>query len=122
MAWLEHQVGEPGFGYLVRTQLEGGGAICDFEVYKQHGAGDDGVYYEREGSTGPLDNPTLKPDEAVMVCNGGIKWDGCSNVHWQPNDPVMMHLCGPEAWEAFAEMTLELPKLALKTMKRESFG
>jgi len=41
-------------------------------------------------------DPVKKIDEAQVFLHGSIKWDGCSNLHFDEQDNVCLHFCGRE--------------------------
>lgn len=49
--------------------------------------------YERKGATNSMDT-TPNLDEAQRVIEGSIKWDGCSNLNFFPDEKGYVHFCG----------------------------
>jgi hypothetical protein len=45
---------------------------------------------------GDMSNATTNLSEAPVFIHGSVKWDGCSNWHFDEQDKAMLHFCGPE--------------------------
>ena len=67
--------------------------LVAFEVNEQGAP----VYWEA-GARDSLPG-TDNPDNALILAEGFIKFDGCS--HWSFADGVMLHLCGRQGFEDF---------------------
>ncbi len=79
-------------GYFCETEPcpEAPDHVLDFKVYEILWKEPDGTFaFDREGSIGS--DPVLTTSEAQVYLSGGIKWDGCSNMHFDEQDRVMLH-------------------------------
>ncbi len=46
---------------------------------------------------------TEKPEEADVYLHGSVKWDGCSNWHFDEQDRVMLHGCSRGCIKRFGD-------------------
>ena len=53
----------------------------------------EGPFFERRGATASNDTTNLL-DEAQRVFEGTIKWDGCSDIRFYPDEGGYSHYCG----------------------------
>jgi hypothetical protein len=60
-----------------------------YSVYEIYGTDTDGRIYWRNGDDGEVD--TL--EAAAVFLHGDVKWDGCSDWHFDEQDRVMLHAC-----------------------------
>ncbi len=71
----------------------------DYKVYKIGGKNhDDQLIWCKDtdhGCNGYCD----KLEEADLYLHGYVKWDGCSNWHFDEQDDVMLHFCEREQME-----------------------
>ena len=68
-------------------------SIHGFKVYEIIGRCEDGtLLFELKGGTGPMDQ-VQDLNEAEMYLNTSIKWDGCSDWNFKP-DECDKHFCG----------------------------
>lgn len=72
--------------------------VVDFKAYEVIGTeGDDGpLIFETPGSQTPFPG-TTKLEEAAVYVHGDVKWDGCSNWHFDHQDEVMLHFCDKDS-------------------------
>lgn len=84
--------------------------VCDFWIFEEVGSmgeGDDEVklYGSFCGETWQepesFDGASL--DEMDPTLRGSVKWDGCSNWDFQP-DNVLVHFCEPEDVQKLADV------------------
>lgn len=68
----------------------------NYTVYRHAGISyeNDEVLYLKAGEVCNIPCDTLK--EASIFVNGAVKWDGCSNWHFDEQDFVMIHECTRE--------------------------
>ena len=62
---------------------------------------------------------TTKIEDAEVYMHGWIKWDECSDMHFDDQDCTMIHFCGREHIACFCEMLHRLYDEAGKIMERE---
>lgn len=45
-------------------------------------------------------------DEMELICDGFVKWDGCSHLTWHQGGKgdTMMHLCGAHSWDVLSKV------------------
>lgn len=80
-------------GYAIRATINGTYAV-DYEIYELLGKDDGHFLYNHKGS--PCYNPDEPFKEADVYCHGFVKWDGCSNWHWDEQDDCMLHGCSKQ--------------------------
>jgi hypothetical protein len=69
---------------------------CDFFVYAIIGENSDGtVYYNKLNYDTSLEIVD-EISEAQVYLHGSIKWDGCSDWHFDEQDDCMLHFCSVE--------------------------
>lgn len=79
--------------FTIAFELHENKVVVNFKVYELCGEYEDGqrLYH----AVGEDDHATTaNPLEARVYCHGGVKWDGCSNWHFDEQDDVMLHFCG----------------------------
>jgi len=82
---------------------------CDFEVFE---------ILSREPTllwqlpSGRSPDPTADMVEAARFLYGSVKWDGCSNWHFDIQDDCMIHFCSSEQAEAIGALFRELYLMA----------
>jgi hypothetical protein len=78
-----------------------------FHVYRIVGVDDTGPTYEEAANYSGSSSVTLDRAQARVFAEGNIKWDGCSNVNFQPTHPnTHEHFCsrdGLKAWATVAD-------------------
>lgn len=68
----------------------------DYRVYELLWINDDGTHaWQRDGATSGPD-PVETLEEAELFLHGFVKWDGCSNWHFDAQDSLMLHGCSRE--------------------------
>ena len=78
--------------FTVVAELRGSELFCDFTVYKIMGEHPDGsLCWIRDVNGAPDPVDTLK--DADVYLHGSIKFDGCSDWHFDEQDDVMLHFC-----------------------------
>ncbi len=85
-------------GYTVRVQKS---SHCwDFEVFQILPHGRQILWYDRRAAAWNMASPCPRSvdslEDAVRFLHGHIKWDGCSNWHFNEQDQVMLHFCDVE--------------------------
>jgi hypothetical protein len=83
---------DPGFHVVITNESR---TYCAFDVFKIIGKADSGkcYYYERKGATSSGDwVDTIEEAGKFLHCS--IKWDGCSDWHFDEQDDCMIHFCG----------------------------
>jgi len=79
----------------------------DFKIYAVLGWGEGsapGVYDVPEFYTTENDCLTESIQEAELYLHGEVKWDGCSNWHFDEQDRVMLHGCSRQDVLRFGEV------------------
>jgi hypothetical protein len=81
---------------------------CDFEVFE---------IFSREPllwslPTGIRPDPTCELTEAERFLHGSIKWDGCSDWHFDIQDDCMMHFCDVQEAESLGQLLRLLYEIA----------
>ena len=68
----------------------------DYRVYEIVGTRADGrpLWQDATASHGPAPIETL--EKAELFLHGFVKWDGCSNWHFDAQDSLMLHGCSRE--------------------------
>ena len=81
--------------YSIR--FDPGEFIVEFQVFKHIAWDAEGyhLYHLRGASTS--DKHTQKYEEADRFIMGSIKWDGCSDLHFFPDEKGHEHFCGEAA-------------------------
>ena len=59
--------------------------------------------WTRAGATGHPD-PVDTLEESEPYLHGSVKWDGCSNWHFDQQDRVMLHGCSREDVQRFGDV------------------
>ena len=76
----------------------------DYFIYETEGVESNGaVWFHKKGSTHCPD-PVETIDEAEVFAHGEVKWDGCSNWHFDEQDRCMLHGCSREYLPALGEV------------------
>lgn len=80
------------------------------------------------GGTGPDGSRLFEPAEghgwiedrskAQVYMHGSVKWDGCSDVHYDEQDSCMLHFCGIECVEAITTLMRGVYALAAELMTK----
>jgi hypothetical protein len=79
----------------------------DFKIYEVIGWAEGatlGVYDVPEFYTTENDRLTESIQEAELYLHGEVKWDGCSNWHFDEQDRVMLHGCARQDVLRFGEV------------------
>ena len=79
----------------------------DFKIYEVIGLAEGatlGVYDVPEFYTTENDRLTESIQEAELYLHGEVKWDGCSNWHFDEQDRVMLHGCARQDVLRFGEV------------------
>jgi hypothetical protein len=87
-------------GYVIEATKSGNDYCVDFKVFEVVGADgrtDAPLFGKKESSGNPAaDRHTLDRSEAEVFLHGHVKWDGCSNLHFDEQDRVMLHFCSKQ--------------------------
>lgn len=79
-------------GYFVVAR--GDAYDTEFEVYRIIGTDAEGqIFYEKKNAVSSSETVETR-GEAQVYLHGNVKWDGCSNFHFDEQDEVMLHFCG----------------------------
>lgn len=73
--------------------IAGHDSVLDFMVFQVTGQYADGKP-SFEVADDPACDSTADLVEAQVFLQGAIKWDGCSNWHFDEQDNCMLHFCG----------------------------
>jgi len=68
---------------------------------------------------GTMNDTTMDHEEAGVYMHGSIKLDGCSNMHYDAQDTLMLHYCGRDHLKSTFEMLHRLYDEAGRIMERE---
>lgn len=68
---------------------------CDFKVCKIISLPDQPLAFELAGDNCCTPTPDL--GKAQVYLHGSVKWDGCSNWHFDDQESAMLHFCDREA-------------------------
>ena len=68
----------------------------EFSVYEIEGVADKGqrFFHRKDSPVSP--DPVESMDEADVYLHGSVKWDGCSNWHFDEQDRSLLHGCSRE--------------------------
>lgn len=69
------------------------GYRVDYNVYKSWGVATDGTRLWAKDDDNGCSGCTSNLDDADLFLHGEVKWDGCSNWHFDEQDAVMIHCC-----------------------------
>lgn len=83
---------------------------CDFKVYKHISNSPEMLY---NGSDWDFTTDLTK---AKMYMHGYIKWDGCSNWHFDIQNGCMIHFCSVEEGEAIGTLFKALYAIAARVI------
>ena len=91
---------------------------CDFKVYSIYGIDSAGfvIFEHPEKCSHPVD--TIQ--EARLFMHGEIKWDGCTNFHFDEQDKLMIHMCGRKDMADLATLFDRLYAMADEVMPSTS--
>lgn len=64
----------------------------DYRIYRVKGIAD-GIGPIYESAEDQLRAETEDIEKAYVYAHGYVKWDGCSNWHFDQQDDVMLHFC-----------------------------
>lgn len=91
--------------YVVHAKIgELNNCYCDFVVYEMVGLPG---YGHGPVMAGESDTPT----ESFL--HGYVKWDGCSNWHFDEQDRIMLHFCGVKRATDIGELFRRIYQIAL---------
>jgi hypothetical protein len=69
---------------------------ADYAIYEILGTHADGsITYNKAGADSTCESVDTI-EEAQVFAHGSVKWDGCSNWHFDITDDCMLHGCGRE--------------------------
>ena len=71
--------------------------------------------FQLRGKSG-IDEITTELNEASRVLEGSIKWDGCSNLDFYPDEEPMYHFCGKGDLTRYTDMLAKVYDLAREAM------
>lgn len=76
----------------------------DFKVYEVEGleSPNKPLFHKKDADTYP--DPVESIDDAEVYLHGAVKWDGCSNWHFDEQDRVMLHACDRSKLLAFGDV------------------
>lgn len=104
------------FGFRLRWVVDK--AWVDVEVYEIFCRQEDGRLSLK--SSADECAPTDDIDAAEQYLRATIKWDGCSHFTFgDRNGDGYLHLCGPTAYRAHADLVCHLYRRAFELMGRE---
>lgn len=63
-----------------------------------------------------VSNFTSDVRNADVFLHGHIKWDGCSNWHFDEQDAMMLHFCGARRTTSIGRLMAEMYRLAAATI------
>lgn len=99
--------------YMAVAVPAGEGWHVDFHVYRLS------TQDEPPGYMGS-DFPTWDEAEAVRYLHGHIKWDACSDWHFDAQDEAMLHFCGEDYIEYLSQLLLRLHAWAAELMPQHA--
>jgi hypothetical protein len=82
---------------------------CDFEVFEILSS-EPTTLWNLPSGTRP--DPTDELSKAERFLHGSIKWDGCSNWHFDIQDDCMIHFCSAQDAAAIGVLLNELYRIA----------
>lgn len=82
-------LGWPDIGYVATAETHE--CHVEFKVYAMLGTTPPGVYLLKKDCDRP--EPTDSFDDAEVYLSGDIKWDGCSDWHFDEEERNMLHFC-----------------------------
>lgn len=92
--------------FFVVAELDVDGNRVKFTVYDIEGLEDGDEkkpLFHKEGSPSHPD-PVRTIEEADIYLHGEVKWDGCSNWHFDQQDRVMLHGCSREDVQRYGDI------------------
>lgn len=92
-------------------------AVHGFVVVKVFGESGRSLLYEYEDKNGRVEGD-YEVNRSDVYLHGSVKWDGCSNWHFDAQDGCMLHFCSVDE----AALTGELMKTAYHITSEEMEG
>lgn len=66
----------------------------EYEIYALDGVDEGKPLYHKKDDEGW--NPQYDIEKAALYCHGSVKWDGCSDWHFDEQDDCMLHGCSQQ--------------------------
>lgn len=88
----------------------------EFQVYDMEGVAADGSPLWHRAGSGTHPDPVGTLEEAEVYLHGQVKWDGCSDWHFDEQDRVMLHACDKHGLERFGKVLAMCWDLASKEL------
>jgi len=88
----------------------------EFKIYSIEGITLDGdiLYHKKNSQVWP--DPVRNIDESEIFCHGSVKWDGCSNWHFDEQDRCMLHAGSKDGIVDLFKPLLECWEIAKKEL------
>ena len=86
---------------------------CDFKVYKHVSSSPEMLYSLPDPMSCEFTTDLAK---AEIYMHGYIKWDGCSNWHFDIQEGCMIHFCSVEEGEAIGTLFKSLYAIAARVI------
>jgi hypothetical protein len=109
--------GENGnLSFWVEATPVNDGCACEFVCYDCVSIDDSSkVYYF---PTGKDNDETNDPNKAVRFLIGRIKWDGCADLMFFPDNDRCQHFCGPKDAKRVGQLVDRLYQIAKELIPR----
>lgn len=78
--------------FVVNAELHENGHFITYKVYDIH-AHKDGTFFLKFEEGNPHNDQTENIEDIQPYLHGFVKWDGCSNWHFDEQDKCMLHGC-----------------------------
>lgn len=90
-----------------------------FTVYETFNMNDDDIFYNRKNASITPD-PVYTLEEAEIYLEGSMKWDGCSNIDFFPEDSRKgyKHFCGAASLKMHCDLLQYLYDKSFELMNR----
>lgn len=92
--------------------------IVDFKVFEIVGGDGEERYWARHDG---MSNMTEKFEEADLYLHGSVKWDGCSDLHFDAQDDCMLHFCGRADVKKVGQMLSKLYDITAELLDTVDF-
>ncbi len=83
--------------------------VVDFEAYEIHHIKDSAFVFEMPGRPNEF---TKEFHNAQRYLHGDVKWDGCSNWHFDIQDGCMIHFCSVEETQEISRLFEKMYEIA----------
>ena len=86
-------------------------AVVGFQVFKSMSIIGDPMEFRIRGE---LNCMITTPDlgKAARYAEGHVKWDGCADFQFEPDDNVMIHTCSPKQALALGQVMIVVYRIA----------